>query len=80
MRNSLVQIEALYRAKGKNDILDIIRRNSNNDEFCRFLYYALNPMLTYKVSESRLRQPFIYTTSVPITPSILNIFSIFEEL
>ena len=80
MRNSLVQIEALYRAKGKNDILDIIRRNSNNDEFCRFLYYALNPMLTYKVSESRLRQPFIYTTSAPIPPSMLNIFSICEEL
>lgn len=40
MRNSLVQIEALCRTKGKNDKLDIIRRNSNNDEFCRFLYYA----------------------------------------
>ena len=45
----------LQNANGANAKKAIISANKDNDDFKKFLYYALNPMLTYKVSEATLK-------------------------
>lgn len=49
-----------------------------NENFRKFLYYALNPMLTYKISERRLRTPVKYDPAITLT--MLDIFDICECL
>lgn len=46
-------LQSLDGIKAKQNF---IKANKGNERFCKFLYYALNPMLTYNVSEERLRR------------------------
>ena len=56
----------------------IIESYKDDEIFCKLLYYALNPMLTYKVSESTLRNPSRYRSDITLT--LCDIFSVCETL
>lgn len=45
----------LQRANGSNKKLEVLRKYSTNEWFCKILYYALAPTVTYNVSEKTLR-------------------------
>ena len=47
----------LIEAKGSRNKAQVIRDNSDDDDFKNLLYYSLNPLLSYKVSERTLREP-----------------------
>lgn len=49
-------IIALQLIRGSNAKKEFIKENKNNDWFKRFLYYALNPMLTYNISENTMKK------------------------
>lgn len=48
----IASLQSITGAKAKQEF---IRTHADDKQFCRFLYYALNPMLTYNVSEDTLR-------------------------
>lgn len=50
---------------GTNAKQEFIKQHSNDDWFCKFLYYALNPMITYNLSEKTLSTPTIGTGYIP---------------
>lgn len=49
------EIDELRKTQSKNAKMDVIRRNRDNEEFRLFLYYLLNPLLSYNLSENMLR-------------------------
>lgn len=52
---SIKDIASLRLITGAKAKQEFIRTHANDKHFCKFLYYALNPMLTYNVSEDTLR-------------------------
>lgn len=50
--NPIIELQTISDAKAKQDIL---QRYASNEWFKKFLYYALNPLLTYNISEKTLR-------------------------
>lgn len=48
----IASLQIITGAKAKQEF---IRTHADDKQFCRFLYYALNPMLTYNVSEDTLK-------------------------
>ena len=56
----------------------IIAENKDNEDFRKLLYYALHPLLTYKVSERTLRRPTPYNATITLT--MTNIFEVCEAL
>lgn len=56
MLEAIVQINRLQSESGSIKKMQILRESQNNEDFRKFLYYALNPLLTYKVSEDTLRR------------------------
>ncbi|MDO4562214.1 MAG: hypothetical protein Q4C12_00110 [Clostridia bacterium] len=57
---------------------EIILKNKDNEHFKKHLYYALNPMLTYKVSEQTLNRKI---RNLPlITLTFTNIYEVCEYL
>lgn len=52
---SVKDIASLQLITGAKAKQEFIRMHADDKRFCRFLYYALNPMLTYNVSEDTLR-------------------------
>ena len=70
-------IHTLQSMRGTLEKAEFIKANAADDAFRSFLYYALNPLLTYKVSEQSLRQT--RTASVAVS-DIADIFSLCEEL
>lgn len=71
-------IRCLQEANGANKKMEVLREFMNVENFRKLLYYALNPMLTYKVSEQTLRTPVEYDPT--ITVALTNIFEICELL
>lgn len=51
--SDITELQSLSGAKDKQNF---IKEHSGDDEFCKVLYYALNPLLTYNVSEKILRR------------------------
>ena len=49
---NMTSLQLITGAKAKQEF---VRTHANDEIFCRLLYYALNPMLTYNVSEDTLR-------------------------
>ena len=49
---NMTSLQLITGAKAKQEF---VRTHANDKIFCRLLYYALNPMLTYNVSEDTLR-------------------------
>lgn len=78
MFNAICLINALQNAPGSLKKQEVLRLGSENENFRKLLYYALNPMLTYKISEQRLRTPVVYNPAITLT--MLNIFDICEYL
>ncbi|MCM1223556.1 MAG: hypothetical protein NC548_54825, partial [Lachnospiraceae bacterium] len=70
-------IHNLQSMRGTLEKAEFIKANAADDAFRSFLYYALNPLLTYKVSEQTLRQT---RTTGTATPGTADIFSLCEEL
>lgn len=56
MKDAIEKIMSLQNARGTLKKQEIIAMNRDDEDFKRFLYYALNPLLTYKVSESTLKK------------------------
>ena len=52
---SIKDITSLQLITGAKSKQEFVRVHANDEIFCRLLYYALNPMLTYNVSEDTLR-------------------------
>lgn len=71
-------IHTLQSMRGTIEKTEFIRANAGNDEFRSFLYYALNPLLTYKVSEQTLREVSGYDPRITLT--LTDIFSICDAL
>lgn len=49
----IITLQSITGAKAKQEF---IKNHSNDKWFCKFLYYALNPILTYNVSEKTLEK------------------------
>ena len=71
-------IHTLQSMRGTNEKTKFIKANAGNDAFRSFLFYALNPLLTYKVSEQTLSKPDRYNPA--ITLIMTDIFEICETL
>lgn len=56
MLEAIAQINRLQSETGSIKKMQILREFQNNEAFRKFLYYALNPLLTYKVSEDTMRR------------------------
>ena len=78
MLDAICLINALQNAPGPLKKQEVLRLGSENENFRKLLYYALNPMLTYKISEQRLRTPVAYDPAITLT--MLDIFDICECL
>lgn len=50
--NPIIELQTTSGANAKQDIL---QKYASNEWFKKFLYYALNPLLTYNISEKTLR-------------------------
>ena len=48
---SVTSIIALQSIKGINGKCDFIREHKNDEDLKKILYYALNPLITYHISE-----------------------------
>lgn len=78
MFEAVCLINALQNASGSIKKQEVLRFGSENENFRKLLYYALNPMLTYKISEQRLRTPVVYDPAITLT--MVDIFDICECL
>lgn len=78
VRNALNAILKLQNTSGAIAKKQIIAENKDNECFQKLLYYALHPLLTYKVSERTLRKPMPYSASITLT--MTNIFEVCEAL
>ena len=68
----------IQSASGSNAKKAVIQKYAKDETFKRLLYYALNPMLAYNVSESTLRIAAEYNPKITLT--FTDIFAIGEEL
>lgn len=71
-------IHTLQSMRGTIEKTEFIKANAANDEFRSFLYYALNPLLTYKVSEQTLKEVSVYDQRITLT--FTDIFSVCDAL
>lgn len=71
-------IHTLQSLRGTNEKTEFIKANAGNDAFRYFLFYALNPLLTYKVSEQTLVQAAGYDSKITLTAT--DIFSVCDML
>ena len=78
MRNAVNAVLQLQNTSGALAKKKVIADNKGNENFCKLLYYALHPLLTYKVSERTLRKPMPISASITLTKT--NIFEVCEEL
>ena len=78
VRNAIAAILKLQNTSGVIAKRQIISENKDNECFQKLLYYALHPLLTYKVSERTLRKPMPYSASITLT--MTNIFEVCEAL
>lgn len=46
----------LQEACGINNKIAVLKKYCDDEKFCKFLYYALNPLLSYNISEKTLRK------------------------
>lgn len=73
--NAILQLQNTSGAIAKKKI---IADNKGNEYFQKLLFYALHPLLTYKVSERTLRKPMPYNAAITLT--MTNIFEVCEAL
>lgn len=78
MKAAVEQLLRLQHESGSIKKQEILRENKDNEDFRRLLYYALNPMLTYKISEQTLRTPGVYDPRITLT--LCDIYEVCEAL
>lgn len=71
-------IHTMQSLRGTNEKAEFIKANAGNDAFRSFLFYALNPLLTYKVSEQTLARSGGYDPKITLTAT--DIFSVCDML
>lgn len=78
MNQAMFLLLELQRESGALKKQQILREHKSDEEFKRLLYYALNPLLTYKISESTLRRSVVVRTDITLT--MCDIFEVCETL
>ena len=78
LNDAIKAILQLQNTSGAIAKKKIIADNKDNEYFRKLLYYALHPLLTYKVSERTLRRPTPYNATITLT--MTNIFEVCEAL
>lgn len=78
MLDTIAQIYCLQNMVGSIKKLEVLREFKDNEDFRKLLYYALNPMLTYKISEQTLRKEVEYDPTITLT--LTDIYTICETL
>lgn len=76
LRTAIDKILSVQSAKGSLKKKDIISKNKDDEKFKSLLYYALNPMFTYKISEKTLKEKW----DEEAVPVYSNIFELCEHL
>lgn len=75
---TIAQIYCLQNVVGSIKKMEVLRKFKDNEDFRKLLYYALNPMLTYKISEHTLRKEVKYDPTITLT--LTDIYTICETL
>ena len=78
MRDAIDALIVLQSTSGAIAKKKIITQHKDNQNFRKLLYYALHPLLSYKVSEQTLRKPMPYNATITLT--MTNIFDVCEML
>lgn len=78
MLGAITAINCLQRVSGSTKKIQVLREFKDDEDFRKLLYYALNPMLTYKISEQTLRRPVQYNPAITLT--LCDIYEICETL
>lgn len=78
MKEALRLLNELQNTSGLNAKKNLLAEGIDHEPFCRLLFYALNPFLTYKVSEKTLREPAQYDAAITLT--MTDIFEVCEML
>ena len=78
MLDAIRKVIELQSAGGSNKKKQILQEFKDDANFCKFLYYALDPTVTFKISEATLRQQPQYRPE--ITLSSTSIFEVCERL
>lgn len=78
MQNAIAAITALQHESGALKKQEILRQFKDNEDFCKLLYYALNPMLTYKISEQTMSRPVQYNPAITLV--LCDIYTVCETL
>lgn len=78
LSDSIAKLRRLQEASGSIRKTQLLREFQDDANFRNFLYYALNPMLTYKISEQTLRSTVRYDSTITLT--MTDIFSVCELL
>lgn len=78
MLDTITQIRCLQNSVGSIKKMEVLREFKDNEDFRKLLYYALNPMLSYKISEQTLRKKVEYDPTITLT--LTDIYTICETL
>jgi DNA ligase-1 len=78
LEQAISAIIELQNATGSIAKKQIIERHRDNETFRRLLYYALHPLLSYKVSEKTLKKDEIFNPA--ITLIMTDVFEVCELL
>lgn len=78
MLDAIAVINAIQRESSTLKKQEVLRAFKDDENFRKLLYYALNPMLTYKVSEQTLRRPAQYDPAITLT--MCDIYEVCETL
>lgn len=76
MRETIDKILELQNAKGSIQKKAIIRMYEDDDGFLKILYYALNPMMTYKVTKKTLE----HLSVKKVEPYAVSVFRLCDYL
>lgn len=78
MKETIEKMKELQEAVGATQKQSILKKYENDQDFCQILYYALNPMLSYKISEQTMNQSAPSNPNAPVV--LCNIYTICETL
>lgn len=78
MTESIKSISSLMNESGMNNKKRIIKENMNDPLFCKILFYALNPLLSYNLSSKTLRSKLSKIDVAALTDSPCEYNSVFE--